>query len=151
MSLLLSASSSPSPTPLSFPPSRLPPNLVQLSLLQKHLLVLLLVLWILQEPTDSQSSMLQPIDGLPPLSLPPGPCRTSSSTYLFLKLNGYSNGSANATALPLACPQSNVDPSTFSEDCLSMILYVPTTLTSTSSASTLVWFFSIPTVMFSIF
>lgn len=49
------------------------------------------------------------------------------------------NGSTNVTALPLACPQPNVDPSTYSEDCLSMILYVPTTLTSTCSASTLVW------------
>lgn len=60
---------------------------------------------------------------------------------LCLKLNDYSNGSTDVTALPLTCPQLNVDPSTYSEDCLSMILYVPNTLTSTSSASTLVWFF----------
>ncbi|KAF8798128.1 alpha/beta-hydrolase [Phlegmacium glaucopus] len=49
------------------------------------------------------------------------------------------NKSTNVTALPLACPQSDLNPSAYSEDCLSMILYVPTTLTSTSSASTLVW------------
>ena len=95
--------------------------------------------------------MLQPIDGLPPLLLPRGPYRTSFSVSLCLKLNHYSNGSTNVTALPLTCPQPDVDPSTYSEDCLSMILYVPTTLTSTSSASTLFWSFSIPTVISTIF
>ena len=87
--------------------------------------------------------MLQPIDGLPPPSLPFGHYRTSFFASLCLKLNDNSNGSTNVTALPLTCPQPGVDPSTYSEDCLSMIIYVPTTLTSTSSAasaSTLVWF-----------
>ena len=54
----------------------------------------------------------------------------------------FSNGSTNVTTLPLACPQSGVDPSTYSEDCLSMILYVPATLTSTSSVSTFLWLVS---------
>ena len=85
--------------------------------------------------------MLQPIDGLPPLSLPRGPCRTSFSAPLCIKLNDYSNGLTDVTALPLTCPQAGADPSTYSEDCLSMVLYVPTTLTSTSSAPTLVWLF----------
>ncbi|KAJ7761182.1 alpha beta-hydrolase [Mycena maculata] len=49
------------------------------------------------------------------------------------------NGSDDPTALPLQCPQINVDPSTYSEDCLSMILYVPVNLTADSPASTLVW------------
>lgn len=58
-----------------------------------------------------------------------------------LKLNNHRNGSTNVTALPLPCPQPGLDPSAYSEDCLSMVLYVPTTLTLTSSASTLVWSF----------
>ncbi|KAJ6618866.1 Alpha/Beta hydrolase protein [Mycena sp. CBHHK59/15] len=49
------------------------------------------------------------------------------------------NGSTNVSALPLACPQPGVDASTYSEDCLSMILYVPTTLNALSGVSTLVW------------
>ena len=36
-----------------------------------------------------------------------------------------SNGSLDPTALPKACPQSALDPSQYSEDCLSMMLYVP--------------------------
>ncbi|KAH7923532.1 alpha/beta-hydrolase [Leucogyrophana mollusca] len=49
------------------------------------------------------------------------------------------NGSTNVSALPLMCPQPYVDDSTFSEDCLSMILYVPTTLTVGSGVPTLMW------------
>jgi hypothetical protein len=52
------------------------------------------------------------------------------------------NGSANVSALPLACPQPGVDPSAYSEDCLSMVLYIPPALTSSlsSAAPTLVWY-----------
>ncbi|KAJ3569960.1 hypothetical protein NP233_g4720 [Leucocoprinus birnbaumii] len=49
------------------------------------------------------------------------------------------SGASDATGLPLACPQPFMDSSEFSEDCLSMILYVPPTLTPTSSAPTLTW------------
>ncbi|KAG1754325.1 Carboxylesterase [Suillus lakei] len=49
------------------------------------------------------------------------------------------NGSTNVTALPLMCPQPFVDDSTFTEDCMSMILYVPTTLHADGSVPTLVW------------
>ncbi|KIM49371.1 hypothetical protein M413DRAFT_438559 [Hebeloma cylindrosporum] len=49
------------------------------------------------------------------------------------------NGSANVSALPLACPQPGVDPSAYSEDCLSMVIYVPPGLASNSAAPTLVW------------
>ncbi|KAJ6600974.1 Alpha/Beta hydrolase protein [Mycena vulgaris] len=49
------------------------------------------------------------------------------------------NGSDNPAALPLQCPQIRVDPSTYSEDCLSMILYVPVNLSDDSPAPTLVW------------
>jgi carboxylesterase type B len=37
------------------------------------------------------------------------------------------------------CPQAGVDSSTYSEDCLSMIFYVPATITATSKVPTLVW------------
>ncbi|KDR81732.1 hypothetical protein GALMADRAFT_59378 [Galerina marginata CBS 339.88] len=50
----------------------------------------------------------------------------------------HSNGSTNVTALPLACPQG-ADPSAYTEDCLSMVIYVPPTLTLVSNAPTLVW------------
>ncbi|KAF7350654.1 Carboxylic ester hydrolase [Mycena sanguinolenta] len=49
------------------------------------------------------------------------------------------NGSDDPTALPLQCPQINVDPSTYSEDCLSMILYVPVSFDADTHAPTLVW------------
>ncbi|KAJ3515728.1 hypothetical protein NLJ89_g1571 [Agrocybe chaxingu] len=49
------------------------------------------------------------------------------------------NGFTNTSALPLACPQPGLDPSKYSEDCLSMVLYVPPSLSLTSSAPTLVW------------
>ncbi|KAJ7217137.1 Alpha/Beta hydrolase protein [Mycena pura] len=51
----------------------------------------------------------------------------------------FPNGATNASALPLACPQPGVDPSMYTEDCLSMILYVPTSFTPSSTASTLLW------------
>ncbi|KAF9482817.1 alpha/beta-hydrolase [Pholiota conissans] len=49
------------------------------------------------------------------------------------------NGATNSSALPLACPQDVLDPSAYSEDCLSMVLYVPPSLTVTSNAPTFVW------------
>ncbi|KAJ7627370.1 alpha/beta-hydrolase [Roridomyces roridus] len=49
------------------------------------------------------------------------------------------NGASDPAALPLQCPQTSVDASTFAEDCLSMILYVPVDIAPGSNASTLVW------------
>ncbi|TFK38938.1 alpha/beta-hydrolase [Crucibulum laeve] len=48
-------------------------------------------------------------------------------------------GSANPSTMPLACPQPFVDSSAYTEDCLSMILYVPPSLSLTSAAPTLIW------------
>ncbi|KAJ6514846.1 alpha/beta-hydrolase [Mycena vitilis] len=48
-------------------------------------------------------------------------------------------GATNASGLPLACPQPDVDPSTYTEDCLSMIVYVPPTLSASSGVPTLLW------------
>ncbi|KAJ8456979.1 hypothetical protein ONZ45_g18502 [Pleurotus djamor] len=42
-------------------------------------------------------------------------------------------------ALPLACPQPNVDSASMTEDCLSLILYVPTTLNIGANVPTFVW------------
>lgn len=53
-----------------------------------------------------------------------------------------SNGSTNVSALPLMCPQPYADTSTFTEDCLSMILYVPATLDIDSGVPTLMWYVS---------
>ncbi|KAF8163428.1 Alpha/Beta hydrolase protein [Crassisporium funariophilum] len=52
---------------------------------------------------------------------------------------GLPNGSTNVTTLPLACPQPGVDPAAYTEDCLSMVIYVPASLTLSSNAPTLVW------------
>ena len=49
-------------------------------------------------------------------------------------------GAANETSFPLACPQSNVHSSAYTEDCLSMVLYVPPRLASNSNAPTLMWY-----------
>ncbi|KAH9180297.1 alpha/beta-hydrolase [Lactarius sanguifluus] len=49
------------------------------------------------------------------------------------------NNSSDPTALPLACPQSTLDPSEFSEDCLSMLLYVPTAMTVSSKLPVFLW------------
>ncbi|THH28826.1 hypothetical protein EUX98_g5362 [Antrodiella citrinella] len=49
------------------------------------------------------------------------------------------NGSTDPTALPLACVQDDIDDSAMSEDCLSMILYVPTSINVNSKAPTMVW------------
>ncbi|KAG6330805.1 hypothetical protein ID866_8282 [Astraeus odoratus] len=48
-------------------------------------------------------------------------------------------GSTDVNALPPMCPQPGVPDSAFSEDCLAMVLYVPTSLTIQSSVPTLVW------------
>ncbi|KAF5380850.1 hypothetical protein D9615_004107 [Tricholomella constricta] len=52
---------------------------------------------------------------------------------------GLPTGALNASSLPLACPQADVDPSAYTEDCLSMVLYVPPGLTLASNAPTLMW------------
>ncbi|KAF7980182.1 hypothetical protein HWV62_39666 [Athelia sp. TMB] len=49
------------------------------------------------------------------------------------------NGSKNVSALPLVCPQPDVDDSQMSEDCLSMILYVPVNLKAGAGVPTMVW------------
>uniref|UniRef100_D8PV19 Carboxylesterase type B domain-containing protein n=1 Tax=Schizophyllum commune (strain H4-8 / FGSC 9210) TaxID=578458 RepID=D8PV19_SCHCM len=49
------------------------------------------------------------------------------------------NGADDATATPKACPQPNMDDSEYSEDCLSMILYVPPNLSVWGGVPTLMW------------
>ncbi|KAH9832939.1 alpha/beta-hydrolase [Rhodofomes roseus] len=49
------------------------------------------------------------------------------------------SGASNASGLPLACPQNDLDASGYSEDCLSMILYVPSSVTPASNAPVLMW------------
>lgn len=51
-----------------------------------------------------------------------------------------SNSSANISALPLTCPQPFAASSTYTEDCLSMILYVPTASQVDSGVPTLMWY-----------
>jgi len=38
---------------------------------------------------------------------------------------GLPNGGSDVTALPMACPQPGLEESAYSEDCLSLVLYVP--------------------------
>ncbi|KXN92182.1 Crystal protein [Leucoagaricus sp. SymC.cos] len=48
-------------------------------------------------------------------------------------------GSPNVTVMPLACPQPFADASAYTEDCLSMILYVPPSVRPSSSVPTFMW------------
>lgn len=50
------------------------------------------------------------------------------------------SGAPNATGLPLPCPQPPFDPSTSTEDCLSMILYVPPGIAKDSAVPTFMWY-----------
>ncbi|KAJ3927000.1 MAG: alpha/beta-hydrolase [Lentinula lateritia] len=49
------------------------------------------------------------------------------------------NGATNASGLPLVCPQQGVDDSTFSEDCLSMLIYVPESFSPSISVPVFMW------------
>ncbi|KIK67452.1 hypothetical protein GYMLUDRAFT_37580 [Collybiopsis luxurians FD-317 M1] len=49
------------------------------------------------------------------------------------------NGATNVTALPLACPQQGIDDSAFSEDCLSMLIYVPQSFNPASLKPVFMW------------
>ncbi|PBK82383.1 alpha/beta-hydrolase [Armillaria gallica] len=51
------------------------------------------------------------------------------------------NGFTDATKMPLACPQDTLDASAYSEDCLSMVLYVPSNLlvSGCGDAPTFMW------------
>jgi hypothetical protein len=51
-----------------------------------------------------------------------------------------SNGSSDPRNLPLACPQSILEPSQYSEDCLSMLLYVPSPATISTELPIFLWF-----------
>ena len=50
-----------------------------------------------------------------------------------------SNGSLNPTALPKPCPQSDLNPSQYSEDCLSMMLYVPSAVPLNTKLPVFLW------------
>ncbi|KAI0303553.1 alpha beta-hydrolase [Multifurca ochricompacta] len=49
------------------------------------------------------------------------------------------NNSSDPMMLPLACPQTNLDSSQYSEDCLSMLLFVPTVTTVASKLPVFLW------------
>lgn len=72
---------------------------------------------------------------------------TSTATLYFLdKLirMGDRNGSSDVSALPLPCPQSGT--SSYSEDCLSMVLYVPVTLKASDGVPVFMWLVNISVV-----
>ncbi|KAI0934568.1 hypothetical protein AcV5_006369 [Taiwanofungus camphoratus] len=48
-------------------------------------------------------------------------------------------GASNASGLPLPCPQTDLDASGYSEDCLSMLLYVPASISTGSGVPTFMW------------
>jgi len=49
------------------------------------------------------------------------------------------NDSLDPTMLPLSCPQTSLDPSQYSEDCLSMLLYVPEPTTAPDNIPVFLW------------
>ncbi|TFK94757.1 alpha/beta-hydrolase [Polyporus arcularius HHB13444] len=49
------------------------------------------------------------------------------------------NGASDVTALPLPCVQTSNDDTVGTEDCLSMILYIPSSISQGSDAPTFMW------------
>ncbi|KAK7694022.1 hypothetical protein QCA50_003598 [Cerrena zonata] len=49
------------------------------------------------------------------------------------------NGQSDVSAMPKACPQLGMNSSSFAEDCLSMVLYVPPSVQANSKAPTIMW------------
>lgn len=68
--------------------------------------------------------------------------RMLDASFIISQLTGtaFRTGAANETVLPLACPQPGVDSSAYTEDCLSMVLYVPPGLSASSNVPVLVWY-----------
>lgn len=51
----------------------------------------------------------------------------------------FRNGNTDPSKLPLMCAQVGADSSESSEDCLSALIYVPSTVTSGSNVPTFMW------------
>lgn len=72
-----------------------------------------------------------------------GQCRQSvivAVRSIKLKFRLIVHRNNQASALPLACPQTDLDPNQYSEDCLYVIFYVPVkAVMSGTSLSTLLW------------
>ncbi len=97
---------------------------------------------LMVQRSGSPSSMLPHRDGRNPESLQNGSFRAYFLLLCFALSEirmWRSNDSSDVTAMPLACPQSDLDSSQYSEDCLSMVLYVPATLTVSDNVPTLTW------------
>ncbi len=54
------------------------------------------------------------------------------------------NGASDVTALPLPCLQTSNGDTVGTEDCLSMILYIPSSISQGSDAPTFMWYVRIP-------
>jgi Carboxylesterase family len=50
-----------------------------------------------------------------------------------------SNGSLNPSTPPKSCPQNDLNPSQYSEDCLSMLLYAPSAIAQTTKLPVFLW------------
>jgi carboxylesterase type B len=50
-----------------------------------------------------------------------------------------SNGQSDPTTVPKPCPQSSLDPSQYSEDCLSMLLYAPSAVAPRTKLPVFLW------------
>lgn len=64
---------------------------------------------------------------------------THDPNHPLMTLSLVRNGASDPASLPLACPQVGLPSSAYSEDCLSMLLYVPPSLKPASQAPVLVW------------
>lgn len=50
------------------------------------------------------------------------------------------NGASDVTALPVPCVQTSNGNTVGTEDCLSMVLYVPSSISKGSDAPTFMWY-----------
>jgi hypothetical protein len=76
---------------------------------------------------------------------PMGAAVSLVSCQLHLYPCTFRNNSTNPTALPLPCPQPDMDsPEPYSEDCLSMLLYVPNSINPIRQGPMMVWSVTFP-------
>ncbi|CDO73592.1 hypothetical protein BN946_scf185014.g62 [Trametes cinnabarina] len=138
--LLLASWATAHPVPINFPPYRWKSELCKLSPLLAKILC----------PRDSTSSTTTIST---PIGTAHGTADDAGAARFAVKYASVTrwqpptlatkwelpNGSSDVTALPLPCAQLGSDSVVGTEDCLSMILYVPSTVAQGSNAPTLMW------------
>ncbi|KAI9065347.1 alpha/beta-hydrolase [Trametes sanguinea] len=138
--LLLASWATAHPVPVNFPPYRWKSELCKLSPFLSKILCP-------RDTPSSTTSVTTPIGTAQGTSDEDGATRFSVKYAQAARWQAPSlatkwelpNGSSDVTALPLPCAQLGSDSVIGTEDCLSMILYVPSSVSKGSNAPTLMW------------